>query len=246
MTTALIAEDEPVLAAEIREELEHLWPELVICATVHDGNEALREIEQHRPQVLFLDVKMPGLTGIEVARAMGTRAHVVFITAFDHYAVQAFEEGAVDYLLKPLDPARLARALHRVKERLATPPADMSGLLEQLQRRATNDRLRWITVLRGADIHLITVEDVCYFRADNKYIAVVTPDSESLITTPLKELAERLDPAMFWQIHRSVIVNINAIKSVRRALAGHLDLRLKQRPETLRVSAANAHLFKHM
>jgi DNA-binding LytR/AlgR family response regulator len=246
MTTALIAEDEPVLAAEMREELGYLWPGLVICATVHDGHEALREIERHRPQVLFLDVKMPGLTGIEVARAMGTRAHVVFITAFDQYAVQAFEEGAVDYLLKPLDPARLARALHRVKERLAAPPADMSGLLEQLQHRATLDRLRWITVLRGADIHLITVEDVCYFRADHKYIAVVTADSESLITTPLKELAERLDPAMFLQIHRGVIVNINAIKSVRRALAGHLDLRLKQRPETLRVSAANAHLFKHM
>jgi DNA-binding LytR/AlgR family response regulator len=246
MTTALIAEDEPLLAAEIREELGHLWPGLVICATVHDGHEALREIERHRPQVLFLDVKMPGLTGIEVARATGTRAHVVFITAFDQYAVQAFEEGAVDYLLKPLDPARLARALHRVKERLAMPPADMSDLLDQLQRRATNDQLRWITVLRGADIHLITVEDVCYFRADNKYIAVVTADSESLITTPLKELVERLDPMMFWQIHRGVIVNINAIKSVRRALAGHLDLRLKQRSETLRVSAGNAHLFKHM
>ena len=246
MTTALIAEDEPILAAEIREELGRLWPELAICATVHDGHEALREIERHQPQVLFLDVKMPGLTGIEVARVMGTRAHVVFITAFDQYAVQAFEEGAVDYLLKPLDPARLARAVRRVKDRLTRPPADLSGLLEQLQRGPANDRLRWITVLRGTDIHLITVEDICYFRADNKYIAVVTAESESLITTPLKELVERLDPAVFWQIHRGVIVNINAVKSVRRTLAGHLELRLKQRSETLRVSAANAHLFKHM
>jgi len=246
MTTALIAEDEPLLAAEIREELVRLWPELMICAMVHDGHEALREIERHQPQILFLDVKMPGLTGIEVARVMGTRAHVVFITAFDQYAVQAFEEGAVDYLLKPLDPARLARALRRVKERLAQPPADMSRLLEQLQRGPTSDRLRWITVLRGPDIHLITVEDICYFRADNKYIAVLTAESESLITTPLKELVERLDPATFWQIHRGVIVNINAVKSVRRALGGHLELRLKQRPETLRVSEANAHLFKHM
>ncbi|MES2100845.1 MAG: LytTR family DNA-binding domain-containing protein [Pseudomonadota bacterium] len=246
MTTALIAEDEPVLAAEIREELGRLWPELVICATVHDGHEALREIERHQPQVLFLDVKMPGLTGIEVARVMGTRAHVVFITAFDQYAVQAFEEGAIDYLLKPLETARLARALRRVKDRLARPPADLSGLLEQLQRGPANERLRWITVLRGPDIHLITVDDVCYFRADNKYIAVVTAESESLITTPLKELVERLDPTVFWQIHRGVIVNINAVKSVRRALAGHLELKLKQRPETLRVSAANAPLFKHM
>ena len=246
MTTALIAEDEPVLAAEIREELGRLWPDLVICATVHDGHEALREIERHQPHVLFLDVKMPGLTGIEVARVMGTRAHVVFITAFDQYAVQAFEEGAVDYLLKPLDPARLARAVRRVKEQVERPPVDLSGLLEQLQRGPTTDRLRWITVSRGFDIHLITVDDICYFRADNKYVSVVTADSESLITMPLKELIDRLDPDMFWQIHRGVIVNINSIKSVRRALAGHLDLRLKERPETLRVSSAYAHLFKHM
>lgn len=246
MTTALIAEDEPLLAAEIREELQRLWPELVVCASVHDGHEALREIERHRPQVLFLDVKMPGLTGIDVARVMGVRAHVVFITAFDQYAVQAFEEGAVDYLLKPLDPPRLARALRRVKERLSRPPADLSGLLEQLQRGPANERLRWITVLHGPDIHLITVDDICYFRAGNKYIEVVTAESQSLITTSLKELAERLDPAVFWQIHRGVIVNVNAVKSVRRTLTGHLELRLKQRPETLRVSEANAHLFKHM
>jgi len=246
MTIALIAEDEPVLAGEIREELARLWPELTVCATVHDGHEALSAIDRHQPQVLFLDVQMPGLSGLEVARLTGTRAHVVFITAFDQYAVQAFEEGAVDYLLKPLDPARLARALRRLKERLSRPPADLSGLLEQLQRGLTGDRLRWITVLHGQEIQLITVDDICYFRADNKYIAVVTAAGESLITTPLKELVERLDPAVFWQIHRGVIVNINAVKSVRRALAGHLELRLKQRPETLRVSAANAHLFKHM
>jgi DNA-binding LytR/AlgR family response regulator len=246
MTTALIAEDEPVLAAEIREELGRLWPDLAICAIAHDGHAALREIDHHQPQVVFLDVKMPGLTGIEVARVMGTRAHVVFITAFDQYAVQAFEEGAVDYLLKPLDPARLARALGRVKDRLTRPPADLSGLLEQLQRGPGADRLRWITVLHGRDVQLITVEDVCYFRADNKYIAVVTAEGESLITTPLKELIDRLDPAVFWQIHRGVVVNINAVKSVRRVLAGHLELRLKVRTETLRVSAAYAHLFKHM
>ena len=246
MTIALIAEDEPLLAAEIQEELVRLWPGLEIRAIVEDGYEALRAIERHQPRVLFLDVKMPGLTGIEVARVMGSRAHVVFITAYDEFAVQAFEEGAVDYLLKPLDPARLARAVQRVKNQLARPPADLSGLLDQLQRGPSTDRLRWITVARGADIHLITVEDVCYFRADNKYVAVVTADNESLITTPLRELVERLDPATFWQIHRGVIVNINAVKSVRRAMAGHLELRLKQRPETLRVSAANAHLFKQM
>ena len=246
MTTALIAEDEPLLADEIREELARLWPELSICATVHDGHAALREIDRHHPQVLFLDVQMPGLTGIEVARVTGASAHVVFITAFDHYAIQAFEEGAADYLLKPLDTARLARALRRLRERLSKPPADLSGLLERLQRVPSTERLQWITVLHGRDIQLITVEDVCYFRADSKYIAVVTAENESLITTPLKELIERLDPSMFWQIHRGVIVNVNAMKSVRRTLAGHLELHLKQRTETLRVSAANAHLFKHM
>jgi len=246
MTTALIAEDEPLLAAELQEELARLWPELVVCATAQDGYEALREIERHQPLVLFLDVRMPGLTGLEIARMMGLRAHVVFITAYDRFAVQAFDEGAVDYLLKPLDPARLARAVRRVKDRLARPPADLSGLIDQLQRWPATDRLRWLTVSRGADIQLITIEDICYFRADNKYVCVVTAEGESLITMSLKELVERLDSAIFWQIHRGVIVNINAIKSVRRAMAGHLELRLKQRPETLRVSAANAHLFKQM
>ncbi|MDQ6640701.1 MAG: LytTR family DNA-binding domain-containing protein [Pseudomonadota bacterium] len=245
MPTALIAEDEPLLAGEIREELARLWPELAVVAVVHDGHAALRAIEEHRPDILFLDVQMPGPTGIEVARVTGAQAHAVFITAFDHYAVQAFEEGAVDYLLKPLDPARLARALRRVKDRLSRPPADLSRLLEQLQRPPT-EALRWITVLNGREVRLITVEDICYFRADTKYVAVITADSESLITTPLHELVARLDPAIFWQVHRSTVVNVNAVHSVRRSIAGHLELKLKQRPEALRVSNAHAHLFKHM
>ena len=246
MPTALIAEDEPLLAAELREELARLWPELAICAVVNDGHAALRAIAQHRPAVLFLDVQMPGPTGIEVARVTGANAHVVFITAFDHYAVQAFEEGAVDYLLKPLETARLARALRRVRERLAKPPADLTHLLEQIQRGPQTETLRWITVLNGREVRLITVDDICYFRADNKYVAVVTAESESLITTSLAELLERLDPNVFWQVHRSTVVNVNAVHSVRRAVAGHLELKLKQRSETLRVSSAHAHLFKHM
>jgi len=246
MPTALIAEDESLLADELREELGRLWPELEICAVAHDGHQALRAIEQHRPQVLFLDVQMPGANGIEVARITGSQAHVVFITAFDQYAVQAFEEGAADYLLKPLDPARLARALRRVKERLSQPPADLSRLLEQLHHRPATDPLRWITVLKGREISLITIDDVCYFRADSKYVAVVTADSEALITTPLQDLVARLDPNVFWRIHRGTVVNVNAVHSVRRTIAGHLELRLKQRSETLRVSAAHAHMFKHM
>lgn len=245
MTIALIAEDEPVLAAEIREEVLRLWPTLEACEIAHDGHAALREIERLQPHVLFLDVQMPGVTGIEIARMAGARCHVVFITAFDQYAVQAFEEGAVDYLIKPLNSARLTRALMRVKERIGQPPADLRRLLEQLQSPPPQ-RLRWITVLTGRDIRLITVGDVCYFRADNKYVVVMTAEGESLISTPLKELVSQLDPDTFWQVHRGVIVNVNAIQSVTRSLSGHLMLKLKHRPETLQVSDAHAHRFKHM
>jgi len=245
MTTALIVEDEPLLAAELREELGRLWPELVLLEPVHDGVAALREIDARRPDVLFLDIQMPGLTGLEVARVAGGRSHVVFITAFDQYAVQAFEQGAVDYLLKPIETARLAQALGRVRARLVQPPADLSALIEQLQR-PSGEKLQWITVLQGRDIQFIAVDDVCYFRADNKYIAVVTAAGESLITTPLKELVARLDPAVFWQVHRGVVVNMHAVHSVRRSITGQLDLKLKSRTETLRVSAGYAHLFKHM
>jgi len=245
MTTALIVEDEPLLAAELREELGRLWPELMLLDSVHDGVAALREIEAKRPDVLFLDIQMPGLTGLEVARVAGGRSHVVFITAFDQYAVKAFEQGAVDYLLKPIETARLAQALGRVRARLVQPPADLSALIEQLQR-PSSEKLQWITVLQGRDIQFIAVDEVCYFRADNKYIAVVTATGESLITTPLKELVERLDPAVFWQVHRGVVVNMHAVHSVRRSITGQLDLKLKSRPETLRVSAAYTHLFKHM
>jgi len=246
MTTALIVEDEPLLAAELTEELGRLWPGLTLLESVHDGVSALRVIEARHPDVLFLDVQMPGLTGIEVARVTGARSHVVFITAFDQYAVQAFEQGAVDYLLKPIETARLAQAIGRVRARLQQPPADLSKLLEQLQRDSSSERLQWITVLQGRDIQFIAVDDVCYFRADNKCIAVMTATGESLITTPLKELVARLDATVFWQVHRGVVVNMHAVHSVRRSITGQLDLKLKSRPETLRVSAGYAHLFKHM
>jgi DNA-binding LytR/AlgR family response regulator len=246
MPTALIVEDEPLLATELREELTRLWPELTLFEPVHDGVAALRAIEARRPDILFLDVQMPGLTGIEVARVAGAKSHVVFITAYDQYAVQAFEQGAVDYLLKPVETARLAQALGRVRARLSQPPADLSALLEHLQRGNPSERLQWITVLQGRDIQFIAVDDVCYFRADNKYIAVVTATSESLITTPLKELVARLDPNVFWQVHRGVVVNMHAVQTVRRSITGQYELKLKARPETLRVSAAYSHLIKHM
>jgi len=247
MPTALIAEDEPLLGDEIRDELRRLWPDLTICAQVLDGHEALAGFEQHRPDVLFLDVQMPGLTGLEVARLSGGRAHVVFITAYDRYAVQAFDDGAIDYLLKPLDPARFARAVQRVKERLGRAPADLGRLLDRLQQNPPAvEPLRWITVLTGRDIRLITIEDVICFEADSKYVAVVTSEGESLITTPLKELLAGLDPAEFWQIHRGTIVNVKAIDAVHRLPNGKLEVRLKQLKRTLAVSERYASLFRQM
>lgn len=247
MTTALIAEDEPLLADEIREELARLWPELTVCAQVQDGIAALTTIERDRPDVLFLDVQMPGLSGLEVARLSGGHAHVVFITAFDHYAVQAFDEGAIDYVLKPLDPARLARAVQRVKARLGRSPADVSRLVERLRGAPPrDDALRWITVLNGQEIRLITIDDVICFEADNKYVVVVTAEAESLITTPLKALLAGLDPTVFWQIHRGTIVNVNAIETVRRLPGGRLEVELKKVTRKLAVSDRFAHLFRQM
>lgn len=245
MTRALIVEDEPLLAAELRDELARQWPELVVAASVADGHAALREIDAHHPEVLFLDVHMPGLSGLEIARVAGARCHVVFITAFDRYAVAAFEEGAVDYLLKPLDPVRLARALARVRERLSRPPADLAHLLERLHAPST-ERMQWVTVLSGREVQFIAVDDVLFFRSDNRYTEVVTEETSALISTPIRELLARLDPAVFWQINRGVIVNAHAIRSIRRTLAGQLDVHLRRRDDVLRVSAAHMHLFKHM
>jgi DNA-binding LytR/AlgR family response regulator len=247
MTTALIAEDEPLLGEEIREELARAWPELQVLAIAADGHEALQAMERWQPQVLWLDVQLPGLTGLELARLSAGRAHVVFITAYDHYAVQAFDEGALDYLLKPLDRVRLARAVQRVKARLAHRPADLSGLLARAQASALPaEPMRWLSVPHGRDIRLITVEEICYFRADNKYVAVVTAGGESLISTPLKDLLPRLDPTVFWQVHRGTIVNLNAVRSLSRDGEGRLTLHLKQRTETLKVGSAYASRFKQM
>lgn len=245
MTRILIAEDEALLATEIREELLRQWPEAEVVGIARDGHEALRLVEQLQPEVCFLDVQMPGLSGLEVAQLIGRRAHVVFITAHERYAVQAFDEGAVGYLLKPLDPARMAKTLLRLKERLPQQPADLGGLAAQAAP-ASAEPLRWITVQRGRELQLITVDDVVYFRADNKYVAVVTADTEALISVPLKELIQRLDGEHFWQVHRSTIVNAHAIKSVSRALSGKLSITLKSRPESLEVSPAYSHRFKQL
>lgn len=245
--TALIAEDEAVLRDELRARLAVHWPELEIVAEAANGIEALRALERHAPQVVFLDIEMPALGGLEVARQTQGRWHIVFVTAYDAHAVAAFEQGAVDYVLKPYDEARLALAVRRVRERLATAPPPLDGLLRELARSApAREHLRWINASQGQEVRLITVDEVCYFQSDTKYTRVVTDSGEALIRRPLKELAEQLDPACFWPIHRSTIVNANAIAGISRDFRGRVSVRLKSRSEKLAVSDAHAHLFRQM
>lgn len=244
---AVIAEDEPLLRAELKETLGRLWPELSICAEAEDGIEALRAIEVHAPDILFLDIQMPGISGLEVARRSATRSHVVFVTAYDQYAVNAFEQGAVDYVMKPFSPARLATTIARLKDKADSVPANLEGLLQSLLKASTpKEYLRWITATLGEDLRLITVDEICYFRADNKYTVVVTPHQESVIRRPIRELVQELDPAQFWQIHRGTVINVNAIAGVNRAIGGQLQVKLKERKENLAVSDPYLHLFKSM
>lgn len=248
MTTALIAEDEPLLAEELSDALARLWPELTVVARARDGIDAVRLVDEHAPDVVFLDIQMPGMTGLEVARQLGSRAHVVFVTAFDQHAIAAFEQGAVDYVLKPVSIPRLATAVARVKERLGRAPADLSALLRELATQRGDGRtyLRWVNASVGQSIRLITVEEICYFKADSKYTMVVTPTAESLIKKPIKELCDELDPSQFWQIHRSTLVNMSHVAAVTRDIRGHLQLKLKQRNEALPVSESYTHLFRQM
>lgn len=243
--TALIAEDEPLLADELAEHLAALWPQLAIVARVGDGVAALNAIEAHRPDIAFLDIQMPKLTGIEVARQISGRCHVAFITAFDQHALGAFEAGAIDYVMKPLALSRLVTTVQRLKARVSLPPPDLSQLQVQPESRA-GGHLQWIRASRGAAVRLITVDEVCYFKADSKYTLVVTPAGESLIKKPIKELSDELDPAQFWQIHRSTLVNVSHVAGVTRDIRGHLQVKLKQRNESLPVSESYTHLFRQM
>jgi DNA-binding LytR/AlgR family response regulator len=245
---AVIAEDEPVLRLELRQALSRLWPELMICADVEDGFEAVRALHEHAPIILFLDIEMPGLSGLEVAKQASGKCHVVFVTAFDSYAIAAFEQGAIDYVLKPFTAARLATSVARLRGRVGDAPAPIDGVLEVLEASSSpvKEYLRWITASQGDDLRLITVEEICYIRADNKYTVIATPQQDSVIRRPIKELIEELDPRMFWQIHRGTLVNVNAIAGVTRSLSGQLCVKLKHRKETLPVSESYLHLFKQM
>src|SRR5688572_16302320 len=223
MVSAIIADDEPLLRAMLRTRLARLWPELEIRHEMPDGRDVDRVIDEHAPDLFFLDIHMPGVNGLEAARAIGSRAHVVFVTAFDQHAVEAFERGAVDYVLKPFNDERLAVTVERLKDRLERPPASV-----------------------GASVRLIPVEEILFFQSDEKYTRVVTCDSEALIRKPIKELLEELDPDKFWQVHRATIVNVDHIASVKRGLKDQAEIALRDHRETLVVSRAFTHLFKQM
>jgi len=244
----IIAEDEPLLRAELAEQLTKLWPELEIVGQAADGVEALRLLVIKKPDIVFLDIQMPGMTGLEVARQAAGRCHIVFVTAFDQYAIAAFEQGAVDYVMKPISLPRLATTVTRLKDRIALPPTDLSSVVGQIQRQSVENKvyLRWVNASVGNTIKLITVEEICYFKADSKYTLVATPTAESLIRKPIRELTDELDPNLFWQIHRSTLVNVGAIAGVTRDVRGNLQVKLKQRPELLAVSESYNHLFRQM
>lgn len=252
MTTVLIAEDEPAQRAALEHQLQRLWPEAQLLASCEDGPAALAAVEAQRPDVAFLDIRLPGCSGLEVARAViaggGT---VVFTTAYDAYAVQAFEAGAVDYLLKPLQPARLQQAIDRLRQRRPAPPDPaLDRLLSLLQQRlpaaGNGGSLQWISASIGDTIRLIGIDEVLYFQAQDKYVRVVSADSEALIRTPLKQLAAGVDSNVFWQVHRAVVVRVSAVHSVRRDELGRWQLRLRGRSETLPVSAGFAQRFRAM
>lgn len=258
--TALIADDEPLLRDSLARQLEQAWPELEIVAEARNGREAIRLFDAKQPAICFLDVQMPGVTGVEAAQHIGRRAHLVFVTAFDHYAVQAFAQGALDYLVKPVERARLAETVARLKERLAAaqPAQNTEALLQQLSEQLARlqagsgpEPLRWIRAQVGKTLRLIAVDDIDFLRADSKYTLVAWRDeagepAEALVRTPLKELAGQLDTRQFAQVHRSAIVNLRAISHVKRGDNETADVHLKGRPEVLPVSRNYLHLFKQM
>jgi DNA-binding LytR/AlgR family response regulator len=248
---ALVADDEPHLAEHLRARLAAAWPGLELLPPAANGLEALRAIEEHQPQVAFLDIRMPGLTGLELAARLDARTHVVFVTAFDQYAVEAFDRDAVDYVLKPVTDERLARCIERLQRKLAAAqaPPPLDEMLARLARALpgpAGGRLRWVRALEGEEVRQIAVDDVLYFQASDKYTCVITRAGESLIRMPLAELAAQLDRDVFWQVHRSTLVNMNEVASTRRDLGGRVFVRLKDGRTELPVSRAYAHLFKHM
>jgi DNA-binding LytR/AlgR family response regulator len=255
MANCVIAEDETLLRDALVALLAAAWPELAVAAACEDGAAALEAIAAHQPDVAFLDIRMPGLSGLEVAAALADcspRTQVVFVTAYDQYAIDAFERGAVDYLQKPVAPERLGATVRRLKARAAGAGPDaqaLAAMLRQLggvQQAGRAPPLVWLTASAGADTRLIMVDDIAYFQSDTKYTVVMTAEGEALLRKPIRDLLEVLDPAVFKQIHRSTIVNLKAIASIARDEMGRGVVRLKNRPETLAVSQPFMALFRNM
>lgn len=252
-TTAIIAEDEEQLRNYLFSKLAQVWPELHILGAAENGEEALELIQRLRPDVAFLDIRMPGLSGMTVAKRVISFCRVVFVTAYDQYAVEAFETEAVDYLLKPVTLKRLEKTVLRLKKNLHESPPPQSESLAAIEKmmagiagRSQGICLRWIKVQQGNSIQLISVDDVCYFKSSDKYTVVRTATGEFLIKRSIKGLAEQLDPEAFWQIHRGTIVNVSCISGVSRSMTGRGVIRLKDVPESLTVSRSCMHLFKQM
>ncbi len=256
MTKCVIAEDETLLRDALVMLLGEVWPELEIVAACDDGGSALEAIAAYQPEVAFLDIRMPGLTGLEVAAALpdaSPKTQAVFVTAYDQYAIDAFDKGAVDYLLKPVARARLAATVQRLKARIASGAGDAAALAELVARlgqtmpnSSKEPPLVWLTASAGAETRLIMVEDIAYFQSDTKYTVVMTAAGEALLRKPIRELLDVLDPAIFKQIHRSTIVNLRAVASITRDEAGRGLVKLKTRPETLSVSQPFMSLFRNM
>lgn len=253
--TAVVADDEAALREHLVRRLADAWPELHIVAQATNGIQAAEAIAEHAPSVAFLDIKMPGMTGLEVAQGIENDTRVVFVTAYDQYALDAFDRDAVDYLVKPVDTERLARTVERLQRAIgaATPAPDLARLLDALTRTRASDnegqnikRLRWIRASRGNITFHVPINDVLYFRSDEGYTAVHTADGEHLIRTPLAELAEGLDPEVFWQIHRSTIVNMAHVKGTRRDESGRLQVQFGPAGAELAVSRAYAQKFRQM
>jgi DNA-binding LytR/AlgR family response regulator len=250
---AIIADDEKELRTYLKNMLAETWPELEICGEAVNGREALEMVDAFAPQIAFLDIKMPGLSGLDVAKNIAGHCRIVFITAFDQYAVDAFEHEAVDYLVKPVTKKRLVQTIHRLKKQLQSspePPADlvkmMTQVLANLQINPSAGYLQWIKTQHKENVRLIPVEEVDYFQAGDKYTLVITAKEEALIKKSIKELIQELDPQKFWQIHRGTIVNVSRIETVGRSLTGRGILKLKNRLNALTVSRQYVHLFKQM
>lgn len=246
-TKVLIAEDEPLMRERLLTQLDRLWPQAEIVMVAENGNDAWDGFLEHEPNLVLLDIRMPGLSGIEVARRIGKAAHIIFITAYDQYAIEAFDAGAIDYVLKPVQEDRLRKALDRVQEKLQATPPDLQAILQSLQAvtsAAKPEKMKWIKASVGKQIKLIDVDDVLFFQSDTKYTRVVLAEYEALLRTPLKDLLDGLDSDKFWQVHRSTVVNAKAIAAAERVDAERMQLLIKGHNEKLLVSRNFTYLFR--